>query len=391
MRIEKIEVLCCDGGWRPWLFLKTTTDSGLVGYSECTDSHGSPSGLAGVVKDLEKLLRGKDPLAVEKLYWEMYGATRQSPGGIIQKAIGGIENSLLDIKGKFYKVPVYELFGGAIRDRIPLYWSHWGTTRIRAANYVGEKQINDLNDVADFVKETKKRGYNIIKTNIVLFQPQPKVYMPGFNKSAGGPDLNIDQKIIDEMVEYVGKIRESGGKDFGIIVDLNFNFKTEGYIRIARALENFNLLWLELDSYDPKALSEIKKSVKIPICSGENLYTNRQFRPFFENYAMDWVSIDVIWNGLAQAKKIADMAEVFEVNVTPHNYYSHLATFISAHFAAVVPNFKILEVDVDDVLWKDALTTDVPKIENGCLLLSNKPGWGVDLNEKILAAHPWNK
>src|SRR3989338_1624609 len=110
MKITKIETLHCDAGWRPWTFIKISTDECFTGYSECTDSHGSPLGITGVVKTLAAKLLGKDPRAVEKLYWEMYCETRQSPGSIIQKAMGGIENALLDIKAKALGIPVYELF-----------------------------------------------------------------------------------------------------------------------------------------------------------------------------------------------------------------------------------------------------------------------------------------
>jgi L-alanine-DL-glutamate epimerase-like enolase superfamily enzyme len=174
-------------------------------------------------------------------------------------------------------------------------------------------------------------------------------------------------------------------------LDLNFNFKTEGYIQIAKIMERFNILWLEIDTYDPKALLQIKESTSIPICSGENLYTARDFRPYFELHAMDIASIDVIWNGFIQSKKISDMAEVYEMNITPHNYYSHLATFISASFCAIAPNLKILEVDIDDVPWKDELVTVVPEIKNGYMALPKAPGWGADLNEKVIRAHPWPK
>ena len=114
----------------------------------------------------------------------------------------------------------------------------------------------------------------------------------------------------------------------------------------------------------------------MPICSGENLYTNRGFRPFFEAGAMDVASVDVIWNGFHQAKKIADLAETFEVNCAPHNYYSHLATFISAQWCAAIPNVRILEVDVDDVPWREELTTAVPEIADGVLTIPSGPGLG---------------
>jgi L-alanine-DL-glutamate epimerase-like enolase superfamily enzyme len=103
---------------------------------------------------------------------------------------------------------------------------------------------------------------------------------------------------------------------------------------------------------------------------------------------MDVASVDVIWNGFHQAKKIADLAETFEVNCAPHNYYSHLATYISAQWCAAIPNMRILEVDVDDVPWKDDLTA-APDITGGVLTVPSGPGWGAEVDEDVLRAHPW--
>ena len=105
-----------------------------------TDSHGSPTGLAGVVSDLAPLVVGRDPRAFEAIHWDLYRRTRQSPGSIVQKAIGGIENALLDLKGKALGVSVAELFGGPTRETIPLYWSHCGTTRARAWEVTGTRR-----------------------------------------------------------------------------------------------------------------------------------------------------------------------------------------------------------------------------------------------------------
>lgn len=99
--------------------------------------------------------------------------------------------------------------------------------------------------------------------------------------------------------------------------------------------------------------------------------------------------VDVLWNGFAQAKKIADMAEIYEMNITPHDYYSHLATNMAAHYCAVLPNVRFLELDVDDVPWKDELVTERPQITEGYLTIPQSPGWGADLNEDVLRAHPW--
>ena len=131
MNVAQLETLFCDAGWRPWIFLKATTDDGLVGWAEVTDSHGSPRGLQGIVEDLSPLVAGRDPRTWEAVYWDLYRATRQSPGSVVAKAIAAIENALLDLAAKSYVVAVHELFGGPLRAEVPVYWSHCGTTRAR--------------------------------------------------------------------------------------------------------------------------------------------------------------------------------------------------------------------------------------------------------------------
>lgn len=390
MKIARVETLFCDAGWRPWVFLKVTTADGLVGYSELTDSNGSPRAMAGCIEDLTPLLIGQDPRAVEKIYWDLYRATRQSPGGIVQKALGGIENALLDLKAKALGIPVYELFGGPLRQEMRVYWSHCGTTRVRAAHHVGVKPVKTLADVAELGKEVVAKGYNALKTNMLILDPDnPHVFMQGFRRDQGSVDQLVPPKLIDQVVSVIGTFRDAVGPDVDLMLDLNFNFKPEGAIAMAKALAPFNLFWLEVDCFDPDALREVKTASPIPICSGENLYTARQFKPFLDKQAMHVAMIDVPWNGLAQSKKIADLAEIHEMNVAPHNYYSHMATYIGAHFCAIIPNLKIFEVDVDDVPWKDDLVTTVPVIKNGMMKLPTAPGWGADLNEDVLKAHPW--
>jgi L-alanine-DL-glutamate epimerase-like enolase superfamily enzyme len=164
---------------------------------------------------------------------------------------------------------------------------------------------------------------------------------------------------------------------------------TEACLRIAKALEPFNLLWLEIDMYDPDALLQIKQSTTTRICSGENLYTLRGYRPYFEKHALDVAMIDVPWNGFTQSKKVADLAESYELNVAPHNYYSHLSTLMSAHLCATIPNVRIMEIDIDDVPWKDDIVTEPLDIKDGYLRMPARPGWGADLNEREIAKHPW--
>ena len=387
MNVARLETLYCDAGWRPWIFLKATTDDGAVGWAEITDSHGSPRGLAGIVEDLAPLVVGRDARAVEAIYWDLYRATRQSPGGVIQKAIGGIENALLDLKAKALGVPVYELFGGPTRDSVEVYWSHCGTTRARAWEVTGTQKLASYEDVTALGREVVDRGFRAFKTNIVVPGDEPQVVMPGFQ--GDGLDRNPSPELEDALAQLLEAFHEGTGGRAEPVVDLNFNLTAEGVLRVARRLEDFDLMWLEVDSFDPDSLAGVRGGTTIPICSGENLYTSRGFRPFLEAGSLDVASVDVIWNGFHQSKKIADLAETFEVNCAPHNYYSHLATFISAQWCAAIPNVRILEVDVDDVPWREELTTAVPKIADGRLTVPAGPGWGADVNEDVLREHPW--
>jgi galactonate dehydratase len=387
MKVARLETLYCDAGWRPWIFLKATTDDGAVGWAEITDSHGSPRGLAGIVEDLAPLVVGRDPGAVEAIYWDLYRATRQSPGGVIQKAIGGIENALLDLKAKSLGVAVHELYGGPTRATVDVYWSHCGTTRARAWQVTGTPKLSSYADVTSLGREVVERGFRAFKTNIVVPGDEPRVLMPGFD--GAGLDRNPSREVEDELRRLLDAFDKGTRGEAQPILDLNFNLTTEGVLRVARALEDFELLWLEVDSFDAESLASVRHGVGVPICSGENLYTNRGFRPFLEAGAMDVASVDVIWNGFHQAKKIADLAETFEVNCAPHNYYSHLATFISAQWCAAIPNVRMLEVDVDDVPWREELTTAVPEIRDGVLTIPSGPGWGSEINEDVLRAHPW--
>ena len=130
MKISGIETFVVDAGWRPWAFVKITTDEGVTGYGDCSDGR-SPNGVVGTIEDLKPLLIGQDPRAFEMRFWDMIRGTRQSPGGIAAKAIAGIDCALIDIKAKALGISVVELFGGPTRDKVRVYWSHCGTTRAR--------------------------------------------------------------------------------------------------------------------------------------------------------------------------------------------------------------------------------------------------------------------
>src|SRR5215211_3017783 len=198
MKIVSVEAFHCDGGWRPWTFVKVATDEGLVGWGECSDI-ANPHGMAGCVRDYEGILVGQDPRTTERLYWDMLRKSRHNLGGTSHKAIAGIELALWDIKAKALGVPVYELFGGPMRDRVQLYWSHCGTTRARHGQALGLPPLRNYDDVVALGREVVERGFTALKTNIVIPGEPATTYFPGFGR---GPNTT-DGVLTIEMRERI--------------------------------------------------------------------------------------------------------------------------------------------------------------------------------------------
>ena len=388
MKITNIETFIVDAGWRPWTFVKVETDEGVTGYGECSDGR-NPNGVVGTIRDFTPLLIGRDPRPYEMRFWDMIRGSRQSPGGIAAKAIAGIECALVDIKAKALGISVVELFGGPTRDNVRVYWSHCGSSRARNFELIGVPPLRSMDDIAALGREVVEKGFTALKTNIIFPGDSASVHFGGFGGGPGTTDGNVTSQLLRHIETLIGTFRDAVGPDVGINLDLNFNFKPEACMRIAKVLEQFDMLWLEIDMYDHEAIRQIKDSTTTKICTGENLYYMREYLPYFECRAADVFMIDVPWNGFAPSKKIGDLANVFHLNVAPHNYYSHLATHMSASLCAVLPNVRIMEIDIDDVPWKDDLTTHVPDIVDGYMKTPTRPGWGTDLNEEVAKAHLW--
>jgi galactonate dehydratase len=389
VKIARIESLHADAGGRAFDFLKITTDEGLVGWSEYNESFGG-TGVSAVIDSLAPALIGKDPRPFEAHVALLQALRRPAAGGMAQQAIGAVENALLDLKARALGVPVYELFGGPVRERQRVYWSHCGTYRVGArAKAMQVDEVRSLDDVVSLGREVVGRGYSALKTNVILFQGgDPRGHVPGFARGDSFPELNPERYVLEAIRDQLSAFRQGAGTDVDILVDLNFNYKTEGYVRVARAMEPYDLLWVEMDIRNPSALQYIRSRTSIPVASGESLFGRREYRPFFELGAMDSVIIDVPWNGFAESLKIAAMADTYDINVAPHNFYSPLATMMSMHLCAVVPNVRIMEMDVDQAPWVNELVTVTPKISGGYVCLPTGPGWGTEVNEAAVRAHP---
>ncbi len=390
MKITDIDTLIVDAGWRPWTFVKVETDEGVTGWGECSDNR-SPRGVAGTIKDLTPLLIDRDPRAYEMRWWDMFRGARQSPGGIAAKAIAGIECALIDIKAKALGISVTELFGGPTREKVRVYWSHCGSSRASHPDVLGTPPIRSWEDITNLGHEVVERGFTALKTNIVIPGDPARTHGGGFGAGMGTTDQIVDTPLLRHIETLIGTFRDAVGPDVDINLDLNFHFKTEGALRIAQVLEQFNLLWLEVDMYSHTALRQLKESTRTKICTGENLFYMRDYLPYFQAHAADVFMIDVPWNGFSQSKKVGDLAEVFQLNVAPHNYYSHLSSHMSASLCGVLPNVRIMEIDIDDVPWKDELATNVPEIVDGYMTIPTAPGWGTDIDEDVARAHAWDE
>ena len=239
MKVTGLETLHCDAGWRNYNFVKLSTDDGLVGWSEFDEGFGSP-GVGAIITALADRVIGQPVGALERIYAALYCATRPAAGGVVAEAIGAIENALLDAKAKALGVPCYELLGGKVRDRIRLYWSHCATWRINhPAHY--QPPITDLDGVRAIGQEVREKGFGALKTNIFLYENgKPYGWRPGFG-TPFFPELNVERTVIRNLRMHLEALREGAGEEVEILLDLNFHAKTEGFVKLVRALYDFDL------------------------------------------------------------------------------------------------------------------------------------------------------
>jgi galactonate dehydratase len=386
MKVTGLEILHCDAGWRNYHFLKLMTDGGVVGWSEFDEGFGSP-GVGAVIERMEPRVVARDVFDHERIYTELYCLTRPAAGGVIAEGLGAIENALLDAKAKALNVPCYALLGGRIRDRVRVYWSHCATWRINHPNFY-RPAITGLDGVRAIGAEAREKGFGALKTNVFIYDDgSPHGWRPGFGVPFT-PELNVDKTVLRNLRAHLEAIRDGAGTEMDLLLDLNFNAKTEGYLKILREIADFDMFWVEIDSYSAAALAHIRRRSPHPISSCETLLGLREFLPFFREQSMDVAIIDAVWNGVWQSTKIAAAADAFEVNIAPHNFYGHLATMMNVHFAAATPNLRIMEVDVDRLPWDHELFTAAPHFERGHIVVPDVPGWGTEPIEEAIREHP---
>jgi len=217
---------------------------------------------------------------------------------------------------------------------------------------------------------------------------QPYLYGPGWVGGNGDGGRSPLRAATRAAVDQMQAFRGGAGPNIGLHLDTNFNFRAEGFLRMARALEPLDLEWLEVDSFDVTAIADLRRGTTTPIASCETLTGLRQLRPFLEGRACDVAIIDVMYNGILEALRMASLCDAFEINVATHNYSGPIGSIITAAYCGILPNFRVMEFDVDQVPWAYDLSSVRPIIENSHISLLSGPDRGTEVNEEAVKAHP---
>lgn len=340
-----------------WLFLKIETDQGLWGWGEPV-VEGRAHTVKAAVEELSEYLIGKDPLRIEDHWQVLYRGGFYRGGPILMSAISGIDQALWDIKGKYYNAPVYDLLGGACRDKIKVY------------SWIGGDRPSD---VAAAALEKKQQGFTAIKMN----GTEELQYIDSYDK-------------IDAVIERVDAIRKVVGKSFGIGVDFHGRVHKPMAKVLAKELEPYRLMFIEEPVLDEnlEALKEIAMHTSTPIATGERMYSRWDFKQMLAEGYVDILQPDLSHaGGITECRKIATMAEAYDVALAPHCPLGPIALASCLQVDAVSHNAFIQEQSLgihynqgNDVLdyLKDKT---VFKYENGYVEMPKKPGLGIEIDE----------
>ncbi|SDK06302.1 galactonate dehydratase [Natronincola ferrireducens] len=341
-----------------WLFLKIETDQGIWGWGEPV-IEGRAHTVKAAVEELSEYLIGKDPLRIEDHWQVLYRGGFYRGGPILMSAISGIDQALWDIKGKYYNAPIYELLGGACRDKIKVY------------SWIGGDRPSD---VAEAALEKKQQGFMAIKMN----GTEELQYIDSYDK-------------IDEVVERVDAIRRAVGQNFGIGVDFHGRVHKPMAKILAKALEPYRLMFIEEPVLDEnlEALKEIAMHTSTPIATGERMYSRWDFKQMLAEGYVDILQPDLSHaGGITECRKIATMAEAYDVALAPHCPLGPIALASCLQVDAVSHNAFIQEQslgihynqgnDILDYLKNKA----VFKYENGFVEMPKGPGLGIEIDEE---------
>jgi galactonate dehydratase len=344
------------------LHVRVYTDQGITGHGEATDSI---QGGVPLVRFFRRMLVGQDPLNVEAIYERVRtaGIFAGAQGGQYVTALTAIEIALWDIAGKALGLPVYQLLGGRVRDRVRVYCDS------------GLKYTDE--DVKTKIPQITGMGFTAVKIDIDNARDPSRFDRVNWTASNGE---------IDNMVAKVAFTREHYPKNVDVAVDMHGRYDMGTGKRMAKALEPFRLMFLEepVPPDNVEAMRDVRESTSTPICAGENLFLRFGFRELLEKRAVDIIMPDLQkCGGLLEGRKIADMAHTYFVPFAPHCVVSPIGTMASAHVCAAVPNFLALEWHwVDSLeLWR-TWVKEGEIIEKGFITIPERAGIGVEMDDE---------
>lgn len=375
MKITDTKVWLVEGIKYNWTFLKIETDSGLHGWGEATNWPGSPL-VEAACRHVGDFLRGQDARRIDYLWTKVYRDMNWlGQAGPLLSAISAVDIALWDIKGKSAGLPVYELLGGAYRKKIQLYANYW---------FIDGGHTPE--DYARQAKQAVAKGFTGLK-----FDPFAHVnYWYGENLHDNN-GLTEAQKR--RAVDVVAAVAEAVGPEVSIAIETHAFLNAPTAVEMAQRLArlNFNCMWYEEPALPefPEAIADIRRSISLPVCVGERLHSRFMLRGILEKHAADIVMPDITrCGGISEMRKMANLAETYNIPIAPHNPNGPISTIASAHTMATVPNFFRQEFMLKDVPWRDTCLSHPLPIEDGYFVLPDRPGLGFDINEAELDAHP---
>ena len=362
MKITGLKTFICNAYRTNWVFVKVLTDEGIHGVGEATLEYKEHT-VAQAIMELERYLIGKDPHNIEKFWHDCYRDAYWRGGPVLMSALSGVEMALWDIKGKALNVPVYQLLGGKFRDEIPCYANGW---------FAPAKTPEEF---AEKAKVAAKAGFKALKWD-----------------PFGSAWMNISRRDLKQALNCIRAVSEAVGNDVDLLIEGHGRFNIPTAVKIGLALEEFDVMWFEepIPPDNKEGLAEVKRRVNVPIAAGERLYSRYDYREFFRLGCADFIQPDVSHaGGIMELKKIAAMAEAHHIPFCPHNPSGPVANAATLQLAACVPNFAFLETMSSDVPWRKEISDENVIFENGSMKIQDKPGLGIDINEKEIEKHPY--
>ncbi len=366
--------------------------------------------LENVILELSPLVIGENAFDLNKILDKLrWAAIPSGQSGITYHAISAIEIAILDLVGKHLNVPVYTLLGGKLRDRVRIYVdTHGGKAlhaRDRALRPTTTKWMRELNSgeesesrdpmfgrSASFqaysdehspeayssrAKLMKDEGYTAIKFDLDV----PTPYSTAQSQKSG----SLSNQEVGFLSSLVASVRESVGYQTDILFDLHWKFDLNSSIRLLNAVEPHGVMWMEdpVPPENPMVLKRLVRSTRVPIASGENLYTRYGLSRLLETGIPIITPDSIKAGGLTEMKFVSQMAAMNEVVVSPHNVSSPIGTMAQAHLVSAITNFGVLEFHGSDVPIWNKLAKKGKIIEKGYIEMTDEPGLGVDLDESV--------